>query len=64
MNKLSNPILENMRVLGLMKLIYNYGGLNVPYSFVCYKDLITLYNNSLSNPFFGELRSNSIVSNI
>lgn len=64
MNKLSNPILENMRVLGLMKLIYNYGGLNVPYSFVCYKDLITLYNSSLSNPFFGELRSKSIVSNI
>ena len=64
MNKLSNPILENFRVLGLMKLIYNYGGFSVPYSFVCYKDLITLYDQLKFSPFFGELKSKSIVSNV
>lgn len=43
MSKLSNPILENMRNLGLMKLLYIYGGMICPISFVCIKDLIGLY---------------------
>jgi len=44
MTKISNPILSNMRQLGLMKLLYNYGGLICPISFLCIKDLIGLYN--------------------
>jgi hypothetical protein len=43
MSKISNPISENMRKLGLMKLIYKYGGVNCPISFLCLKDLSGLY---------------------
>ncbi len=44
MNKISNPILNNMRMLGLMKLLHTYGGLICPISFLCMKDLLELYN--------------------
>jgi hypothetical protein len=44
MSKISPPILNNMRKLGLMKLLYIYGGLLCPISFLCIKDLINLYD--------------------
>ena len=44
MTSISDPILSNMRKLGLSKLLYIYGGLLCPISFVCLKDLIGLYN--------------------
>jgi hypothetical protein len=43
MNKLSDPILSNMRTLGMMKLLYIYGGMMCPISFLCMKDLMGLY---------------------
>jgi len=43
MNIISDPILENMRTLGMMKLLYIYGGLMCPVSFLCMKDLVGLY---------------------
>ena len=49
MSKISNPISENMRILGLMKLLYIYGGLICPISFLCIKNLITLYNKGIHN---------------
>ena len=44
MTNISDPILSNMRMLALSKLLYIYGGLICPISFVCIKDLIGLYN--------------------
>jgi len=43
---LANPILNNMRQLALIKLLYIYGGLIVPQSFLCLKDLALMYNSS------------------
>lgn len=43
MTLLSDPILSNIRQLGIAKLLYNYGGINVPISFLCARDLIGLY---------------------
>jgi hypothetical protein len=43
LTKLADPILCNMRVLGLMKLLYRYGGMLCPISFLCMRDLIDLY---------------------
>jgi hypothetical protein len=48
MSTISSPILNNMRKLGLMKLLYIYGGLLCPISFLCIKDLIGLYNEGIS----------------
>ena len=44
MTKVSDPILENMRQLGLAKLLHKYGGMIVPPSFLCFKNLKELYN--------------------
>ena len=43
MTRISSPVLDNIRKLGLMKLLYIYGGLLCPISFVCIQDLIGLY---------------------
>lgn len=43
MTTISDPILSNMRTLGMMKLLYIYGGLVCPISFVCMKNLTGLY---------------------
>lgn len=44
MSRISSPISDNMRKLGIMKLIYIYGGLNCPISFLCMKSLLGLYS--------------------
>ena len=43
MTSISDPILSNMRMLGMMKLLHIYGGMFCPLSFVCLKDLHDLY---------------------
>ena len=49
MERISDPILSNMRKLALSKLLYIYGGLICPLSFVCLKDLSGLYYNGIKN---------------
>ena len=44
MTSISDPVLCNMRMLGMAKLLYMYGGLQCPLSFVCIKDLVPLYS--------------------
>lgn len=43
MTRLSDPILSNVRILGQMKLLYKYGGMLCPISFLCMKNLSELY---------------------
>ena len=43
MTSISDPILSNMRLLGMMKLLYIYGGMFCPISFVCLKGLDEMY---------------------
>ena len=43
MSLLADPMLSNIRQMALAKLIYRYGGINVPISFLCARDLIGLY---------------------
>ena len=47
MTIISDPILSNMRMLGMMKLLYIYGGIQCPMSFLCLKDLIGLYTKGI-----------------
>jgi hypothetical protein len=44
MTTISDPILSNMRMLGMMKLLYTYGGMFCPISFVCLRNLNELYS--------------------
>jgi hypothetical protein len=46
---LTDPMKGYVRQLAMSKLIYTYGGLNVPISFLCFRDLITMYNRGTND---------------
>jgi hypothetical protein len=52
MTTVSDPILSNIRKLGMMKLLYKYGGLMCPISFLCIKNL------NYKNLIFGRSSAN------
>ena len=64
MNKISSPISDKMRMLGLMKLLYMYGGMICPISFLCIKDLLSLYEKGISGNkmFLCEMVNRNITS--
>ena len=49
LNRIGSPIKEKIRYLAGLKLLFNYGGIYVPKSFLCFKDLIDTHDNNLSN---------------
>ena len=48
MKTISNPISSKMRALGISKLLYIYGGMAVPVSFLCIRDLLPMYEEGTS----------------
>jgi len=46
---LADPIKSNMRMIGMLKLLKMYGGMVVPVSFLCLKDLRSLYETGIRN---------------
>lgn len=48
LKNISTPIVDYMRSLAMSKLLYIYGGMVVPPSFLCMRDLIGLYNMGTS----------------
>ena len=42
-DKLAEPILSNVRILGMLNLMYLYGGLCCPSAFLCQKNLHSMY---------------------
>mgnify|MGYP001178519867 CR=1 FL=1 len=63
-SRLADPIRSHVRSLALTKVLHAYGGMLVPNSFVCIKDLLPLYNAGLANTemFVCENQPNSNVS--
>lgn len=49
MNNVPEPIKSKAREYGLCKLLYHYGGINVPSAFVCTKPLLSLFNSGIIN---------------
>lgn len=47
LSKLANPIKTHMRTLGILKLLYTYGGFLIPDSYVSLRPLRELYNIGL-----------------
>jgi hypothetical protein len=64
MNIMPNPILTYVRQMALAKLIYKYGGLIVPISFLCFRNLDQLYEEGTrgNSMFIGENIDNNITS--
>jgi len=49
MSKVSGSTIEYARQLGMAKILYEYGGLVVPPSFLCMRNLISLYQMAENN---------------
>jgi len=47
MQRVSSPVSDKLRSLAMVKLLYIYGGMVVPMSFVCFQNLITVYENGI-----------------
>lgn len=64
MERLPNPIKCHFRQLALTRVLYNYGGMLVPSSFICKKNLIDLYNDGVENKgmFVTEVVNRNITS--
>ena len=62
LNTLAEPFKSHMRELGMAQLIYIYGGMCVPNSFICSKNLKELYDDGVANntPFVCENINHSL----
>lgn len=63
-SKLASPLKSHMRNLGLMNLLYKYGGMLVPSSYLALKNLSGLYDTGLNEKecFIMETNNNNISS--
>jgi len=61
---LPSPLRPHLRELAFAKLMEMYGGMRIPPSFICFRDLITVYNNALTpaSTFVGEMLATTSVS--
>ncbi len=48
-DKIGDPISGKIREMAITKLIYMYGGMRVPISFLCFRDLNTMYDKGTRN---------------
>ena len=64
MTRVANPVLSYIRQMSLAKLVYKYGGMVVPVSFLCFKNLDALYQKGIRNDkmFIGENVDTNITS--
>lgn len=63
MSSVPEPSKKQVRELGLAKVLYYYGGIKVPHSFVCVRNLMSLLNNGRSM-FCAETRDHSVNSSV
>jgi len=62
LNRLSDPIKWNLRFLGQLHLLEKYGGMIVPSSFLCMRDLIDMYNMGTGDAYIDSAVSSSHMS--
>lgn len=64
MNTISDPLKQYMRDLAITNILYKYGGIRVPPSFVCFRNLLEMYENGTSGDkiFACEFVDNNITS--
>lgn len=54
LSQIAEPMRHQYRQIGLMQLLYYYGGLVVPNSFLCLQDLLPIYKSSEYRPVCAE----------
>jgi len=63
---LPNPLRPHLRELAMAKMLFYYGGMTIPSTFACMRNLSPLYNKGLlsTSMFCGELPSGSTTSSL
>ena len=66
LNNISSPLKDSIINLGLMKLLYKYGGLVIDNSFIVFKSLSPLYNKikKTNKMSVGQFNNNSIDAHV
>ena len=64
-SKAGEPVKSQLRQLGLFKLLHVYGGMIVPSSFLCMRDLSVFYDEAVrgDKPFVAENRNTAFTGN-
>lgn len=64
MDIIASPIKEKIREIALAKVLYMYGGFLVPSTFICFRDLYSIYEAGIYNNkmFVGEFVDKNITS--
>jgi hypothetical protein len=64
LNRLPDPIKGHFRQLAISQMLNNYGGMIVPSSFICMKDLIKIYYDGIEKTgmFVGEFVNKNVTS--
>tara|TARA_B110000046_G_scaffold185854_2_gene229885 strand:- start:17166 stop:18200 length:1035 start_codon:yes stop_codon:yes gene_type:complete len=64
LNDLASPIKEHVRSLAMARILYIYGGMQIPMTTILFKNLYPLYSNSLTShdSFVGETINGNISS--
>ena len=64
MSRISFPIKMYFRQLALSRILYHYGGMLVPSSFICSKDLLPMYEHGInkSGMFVGEFINDNVTN--
>lgn len=61
---LADPIKSNVRQLAMAKLLWRYGGVSVPISFLCFKDLAGMYHAGAGGEGGGMFVCQNLDSNV
>ena len=63
LNEVADPLKSRTRQIGLVELVYLYGGFVVPNTFICKRNLHSLYLNEITNkrPFVCEMENNNTL---
>lgn len=64
LNTIPNPIKQHFVHLALARILYHYGGMLIPSSLICRKNLSNLYYEGIKGPgmFIGEFLNNNITN--
>jgi hypothetical protein len=62
LNKMAEPMKSHFRQIGMAHLLYSYGGMIVPNSFICIQNMKSLYEENIANgkPFVSEIVNNTL----
>jgi hypothetical protein len=66
LNEVPEPMRSRYRDIGMLQLLYIYGGIRVPNSFLCTKNLKEVYKQGISHgyPFIAEKRNRTVKTNM